>query len=235
MRTTWSPLRRLSWLWGLVLPASAEVIGRLAQEQVLPTDLPSITARYGTIDSRIQSLKTEFVNLQTVVQQVKTEANSTGARLASSETMLTGALSLAQQKNATVVSLAAQLEGEVATIRRAAEDMKILKGTLAFVEQTALTLDQRVGALNTTVQELLPGKDFLPGRILRAHEKLQTYQANVDSGSLDPIVATSLRSKFLRAQRRTEDLAEDELQKKLLEEEGADDEDGGSGSDAASA
>lgn len=231
-----SRLGATSSIWLLfVVSAWGSEDADIRQQQVpTATDLPSIANRFDQIDQKIEALKAKFVDLQSVVQQVKSAADTTGSQLVQSEVMLTQVRTLAGQNKEAASKLAAEFVDTAAKIGNASAEMNGLKNTLTGVEETALKLGmasgdigKKVGDLETAVHELLPGRDYLPSRIKRAREHLQSYQASTASGALDPVVASTIRGNFLRAQKGAERMAEDALQAKLVEED-SDDDDGDS-------
>jgi len=186
------------------------------------TDLGGIMRRFALIDGKIQGLKAQFLNLNTVILQVKAEANATGVSLAHSEATLADAQQLAETNKVKAAALSQQYEGTAAMIDGAKAKMNGLQAAITDVEQTALTLGNaasnvgtKVGDLELAVKELLPGKEFLPSRIQRAQQHLTTYQSSIDSGSLDAVVASTIRANFLRAQQSTEQFTEQTLQRQL--------------------
>jgi len=188
-------------------------------------DLGTITLRFSLIDAKIESLKTEFTTLNDVVLQVRSEANATGVSLAQSESTLGEAMALAQTNKAKAAAIAATFVNTSAQIEAARNEMARLKAVIAEVEQTSLTLGDaaanvggKVGGLELAVNELLPGKEFLPSRIARAQQHLTTYQSTIDSGSLDAVVASTIRANFARATKSTERFTDQTLQNQLVEE-----------------
>lgn len=192
----------------------------------LPTDLPSIAGRFQEIDVRMQGLQDKFVALEGAVVQVRALATSTGATIEKSESDLTEVLDLAQRNKVAASALEEEFKATEPKVEEANVEMQLLKGTVSKVEEKALQMHdvsakvtEKVSQLELAVKELLPGKDYLPFRIKRAQDHLDQYRQSVQSGELDPIVANTIRENFLRAQKRTEQLAGDVLQDQEDDEE----------------
>lgn len=189
---------------------------RLQARDQLAADIPSIMARFDEIDEKTENLKSKYLELQMAVVAVKEYANRTRDEMVHAESTLVDAMTVAQQNKVTAAALMQEFAGTAAKIQATEDTMKTLKNSLSGVEQTAaemrqsgVTVGEKVGKLEMAVHELLPGKEYLPTRIQRARDQLQQYQDSLASGEVEPAVASTIRGNFLRAQHRTERLAQD--------------------------
>lgn len=210
----------------------------------LPEKLQRIANNFDKIDERIELLKEKFMGLQEVAQRVNSTAEMMTDQVVVAENTLVGVRSLALQNKVKAAAMRQVFAAEAVTnekIKNTRAAMMDLKGTLSKVEektmrisQVAVEVGEDIGELKLAVDELLPGREYLPSRIKRAQDHLKAYQGSDQSGNLDPIVASTIRGNFLRAQRRTERLAEDALQETLAED-GEDESADGGGADGSSA
>lgn len=185
-----------------------------ATTTVLATDLDSIAARFTQIDNELNGLRTRYDDLASVVSQVAGTANLTDIELNQTETELSTVQTLASTNRVNAQALETTFTATQEKMDEAKKEMANLQGVVNGVETQALTMahatkdvSTNVGELELAVKDLLPGKDFLPGRIKKAQDFLEKYTKEAEAGDLDKLVASKVRGNFVRTQGRMETLA----------------------------
>lgn len=188
----------------------------------IPTDIPSITARFTEIDAQLETLRGHVQDVQEVVVKIQSLANATDKNMAMVKGNLGTVLALAGQNTGAIADVQERMGATAGRARQAAAKMDHVKGSLLSLEarvlelgESAVDVGKKVGDLEAAARELLPGKDDLSNRIGRARGTLRQYQVSMEGGQLKPLVTASIREHFLRATQRTEALAEDALREQM--------------------
>lgn len=202
--------------------STMKVMAKLFNTPVVATDLDSIAARFTVLDTQVATMRDRVSSLQQAVMEVESLANVTGAGITASEQELANVSALSHKNAVTAAALRAQFLAAAALVKNATDQIEALQGTVASVQKSSLetgilstNLGRKVGELELMIDDILPGKASIGSRIEKVEATLQDYQAQAQAGNLDPIVASKLRSSFLRATARTEALAEDALRVRL--------------------
>jgi len=203
-------------LVAFAVAASSFFAESLALADARSSDLPSIMARFETMDAEISELQTQVDAMQDGVVQVEELANGVGKNIAKSIATIAFASKVAGQNKAAAAVLKEQSKRTSERVAAASDEMVRLQNQVNELRMTAMQLGtdatdigSRIGKLEGKVQEALPGVGGITGRIDKLEESVKQYQQKVKDGKLDAPVAKGLRDSFRRASRSIERLTED--------------------------
>jgi len=163
----------------------------------------------------VDALRTRLAKLSDGVVEVESLANLTGTGVNTSETELETILAAAEVNAEAADDLKAEFLNASARLDSARDRETAIDSAVKALEKSAFQfgsqssdLGKKIGELEAVVEEVLPGRESLGGRVEAANETLEEYRREVSNGTLQSMVAAHLRSNFVRARRQTQGLTD---------------------------